>query len=37
MDVELRGGHLIIRWGGNGEPVYMSGSVETVYEGEIEL
>ena len=37
VDVELRGGHLIIRWGGNGEPVYMSGSVETVYEGEIEL
>ena len=37
VDVELRGGHLIIRWGGNGKPVYMSGSVETVYEGEIEL
>ena len=37
VDVELRGGHLILRWKGIGESIYMSGSVETVYEGEIEL
>ena len=37
VDVELRGGHLIVHWEGSGKPIYMSGSVETVYEGEIEL
>ena len=37
VDVELRGGCLKLHWAGDGEPIYMSGSVETVYEGEIEL
>ena len=37
VEVKLRGGRLKIHWAGEGEPVYMNGSVSTVYEGEIEL
>ena len=37
VEVKLRGGCLKIHWEGEGEPVYMNGSVSTVYEGEIEL
>ena len=37
VDVELRGGHLTLRWKGGENYIYMSGFVETVYEGEIEL
>jgi len=37
VNVELRGGHLTLRWKGGEQPIYMSGFVETVYEGEIEL
>jgi diaminopimelate epimerase len=37
IDAELRGGHLTLRWAGEGEPVYMSGPATTVFEGKIEL
>ncbi len=37
VNAELRGGHLTIRWKGGQNPIYMSGFVEKVYEGEIEL
>ena len=37
VEVKLRGGCLKIHWAGEGAPVYMNGSVSTVYEGEIEL
>ena len=37
VEVKLRGGCLNIHWAGEGEPVYMNGSVSTIYEGEIEL
>ena len=37
VEVKLHGGCLKIHWAGEGEPVYMNGSVSTVYEGEIEL
>ncbi len=37
IDAELRGGHLSLRWAGEGEPVYMTGSATTVFEGKIEL
>ena len=37
VNVELRGGRLTLRWKGAEQPIYMSGFVETVYEGEIEL
>jgi diaminopimelate epimerase len=37
VEVKLRGGCLKIHWAGEGEPVYMNGSVSAVYEGEIEL
>ncbi|MBC7945009.1 MAG: diaminopimelate epimerase [Burkholderiales bacterium] len=37
VDVETRGGHLRILWGGEGESVMMSGPAVTVFEGEIQL
>jgi diaminopimelate epimerase len=37
VQVEARGGRLTISWAGDGEPVYLSGPAETVFEGEIEL
>lgn len=37
IDAELRGGHLTLRWDGEGEPVYMTGPATTVFEGKIEL
>lgn len=35
--VELRGGQLQVCWAGVGEPVYMTGPAETVFEGEWQL
>jgi diaminopimelate epimerase len=35
--VETRGGELTVAWGGEGTPVIMTGSAETVFEGEIDL
>ncbi|NTV11399.1 MAG: diaminopimelate epimerase [Zoogloea sp.] len=35
--VETRGGELSIAWGGEGQPVLMSGPAVTVFQGEIEL
>lgn len=35
--VTTRGGDLRIAWGGGRQPVLMTGSAETVFEGEIEL
>jgi len=32
----VRGGMLIIEWGGVGQPVLMTGPAETVFQGEIE-
>ncbi len=37
IDAELRGGHLSLCWTGEGEPVYMTGSATTVFEGKIDL
>jgi diaminopimelate epimerase len=37
VQVEARGGKLTISWAGEGEPVYLSGPAETVFEGEIEI
>jgi len=37
IDAELRGGHLSLCWAGEGEPVYMTGSATTVFEGKIDL
>ena len=37
VEVKLQGGCLKIHWTGEGAPVYMNGSVSTIYEGEIEL
>jgi diaminopimelate epimerase len=35
--VELPGGKLSINWLGRGQPVYMKGPAESVFEGQIEL
>jgi diaminopimelate epimerase len=37
IDAELRGGHLSLRWEGEGQPVYMTGPATTVFEGKVEL
>jgi diaminopimelate epimerase len=37
VEVQARGGRLRIGWAGEGEPVYLSGPAETVFEGDIEL
>ncbi len=37
VTVSLRGGELTIRWAGEGEPLWMIGPAETVFEGEISL
>jgi len=35
--VAAHGGDLTVAWGGEHQPVYMTGPAETVFEGEIEL
>ena len=37
IEVATRGGHLSIRWAGEGAPVIMTGPAATVFEGEIDL
>jgi diaminopimelate epimerase len=37
VQVEARGGRLSIAWAGEGQPVFLSGPAETVFEGEITL
>lgn len=37
VEVELRGGRLVIEWQGEGTPVMMEGPSATVYEGQIRL
>ncbi|MCU0760971.1 MAG: diaminopimelate epimerase [Steroidobacteraceae bacterium] len=37
VEVALPGGALHIRWGGRGEPVWMSGPAEVAFRGEVEL
>lgn len=37
VQVSLPGGDLMIKWGGHGQPVLMSGPAATVFEGRIEL
>jgi diaminopimelate epimerase len=37
VQVDARGGRLCIAWAGEGQPVYLSGPAETVFEGEITL
>ncbi|MCS0590647.1 diaminopimelate epimerase [Massilia norwichensis] len=37
VQVQARGGRLSIAWAGEGQPVYLSGPAETVFEGEITL
>ena len=37
VNVELPGGDLIIEWPGRGEPVFMTGTATTVFEGKLQL
>lgn len=37
VDVALPGGHLLISWAGQGEPVWMTGPATFVYRGQISL
>ncbi|MFP5506537.1 MAG: diaminopimelate epimerase [Gammaproteobacteria bacterium] len=37
VSVHTRGGDLVIEWAGPGQPVFMTGPAETVFEGELEL
>jgi diaminopimelate epimerase len=37
VEVSTRGGRLIVRWEGEGQPVWMTGPAEIVFEGEIEI
>jgi len=37
VTVSMRGGDLLIRWEGNGQPVLMTGPAVVVFEGEIEI
>jgi diaminopimelate epimerase len=37
VEVQARGGRLIIRWAGDGQPVYMSGPAVSVFDGEIDI
>lgn len=37
VEVELRGGKLVVEWQGEGSPVMMEGPVKSVFEGELRL
>jgi len=37
VEVEARGGCLLIEWADDQAPVLMTGPAETIFEGEIEL
>lgn len=37
VDVELKGGHLVIEWQGEGTPVMMEGPAASVFEGQLRL
>ena len=37
VDVDTRGGRLLVEWGGGDSHVLMTGPAETVFEGEITL
>jgi diaminopimelate epimerase len=37
VQVTTQGGELTIAWGGEGQPVFMTGPADTVFEGEIEI
>ena len=37
VSVHTQGGDLVIEWAGVGQPGYMTGPAETVFEGEIEI
>ncbi len=36
VEVAVRGGTLVVEWAGEGEPLFLGGPAETVFEGEME-
>jgi diaminopimelate epimerase len=36
VDVQVRGGVLIVEWQGEGSPLFLGGPAQTVFEGEME-
>ena len=36
VKVQVRGGELTVEWAGEEQPLFLSGAVETVYQGELE-
>jgi len=37
VEAQLRGGTVNVRWSGEGQPIYLTGPTETVFEGKIKL
>ena len=37
VDVSLNGGHLLVSWAGEGEPVWVTGPATFVFEGRVTL
>jgi diaminopimelate epimerase len=37
VTVDLPGGQLDIQWAGPGEPIWMTGSAERVFEGDVKI
>jgi diaminopimelate epimerase len=37
VNVNLPGGQLVVQWAGEGEPVWMTGPAESVFEGRISI
>ncbi len=37
VEVQMRGGELMIQWDGDAQPVYLSGPAVSVFDGEIEI
>jgi diaminopimelate epimerase len=37
VQVDVRGGRLIVSWAGNGEHIWLTGPTETAYEGRVEV
>jgi diaminopimelate epimerase len=37
VQVQARGGDLGIAWAGEGNPVFMTGPAQPVFEGEVEI
>jgi diaminopimelate epimerase len=37
VEVDVRGGQLIVSWAGDGQHIWLTGPTETAYEGRVEV